>query len=475
MRKTKIVCTMGPSSSDPKVMEALFKAGMNVARINMSHGSHAGHAKVIRDLRRVSKKLGLQLAILLDLQGPKIRVGRMTNDKVELKDGAELILTTKPMLGEPHKVYTSYKHLPKDCKAGDPILLDDGKLRLRVLSVHGTEVRTRVEVGGYLKNNKGMNLPGVALSTPSVTPKDMEDLRFGLQHGVDYVALSFVRRPDDVLRVKKYIASQGKSTPVVAKIEKPEALEHLRAITRASDAIMVARGDLGVELDLDKVPLIQKEIIATAHAERTLVITATQMLESMTEAPSPTRAEVSDVANAILDGTDAVMMSGETAAGKYPIEACQTMAAICESTEASAAYRHANAGRLQSSRGAGRRSVAEAVCFAARAATDELRIKAIVCATKRGKTARYLSKLRPEVPIYAFTPDHDAVRQMGLYWGVKAAYTPKARNTDNLHQVITAGLLKQKKVAKGDLLVMVSGMPIGLRGTINMMKIHEVE
>lgn len=474
MRKTKIVCTMGPASQDPKVMEALLKAGMNVARINMSHGSHEGHAKVIRDLRKVSARLGVNLAILLDLQGPKIRVGKMTDGKVELKDGAELILTSKTVLGTSKRVSTAYKGLPKDCRPGDPILLDDGKLRLSVVAVHGTEVHTRVEVGGWLKNNKGMNLPGVALSTASVTPKDMVDLRFGLKHGVDYVALSFVRHPEDVLRVKKYIARQGKSTPVVAKIEKPEALEHLRAITRASDAIMVARGDLGVEMDLDKVPLIQKEIIAMANANRTLVITATQMLESMTDAPSPTRAEASDVANAILDGTDAVMMSGETAAGKYPIEACKTMAAICASTENSAAYRHANAARLQSNRGHGHGSVAEAVCYAARAATDELRIRAIVCFTKRGKTARYLSKLRPEVPIYAYTPHLESVRQMALYWGVQAAYTPKAHDTDRLHQISSRNLLKDKKVTKGDLVVMVSGMPIGLRGTINMMKIHEV-
>jgi pyruvate kinase len=474
MRKTKIVCTLGPASQDPKVMEALMRAGMNVARINMSHGTHAGHAKVIRGLRRVSKRLGVELAILLDLQGPKIRVGRMQGDRVELKEGAEIVLTSQTVLGTSERVSTAYKNLPKDCSPGDPILLDDGKLRLRVLAVRGTEVRARVEVGGWLKNNKGMNLPGVALSTPSVTAKDMEDLRFGLAQGVDYVALSFVRHPDDVLKVKRSIAKAGKSTPVVAKIEKPEALEHLRGITRVADGIMVARGDLGVELDLDKVPLIQKEIIAMANANKALVITATQMLESMTDAPSPTRAEASDVANAILDGTDAVMLSGETAAGKYPVEACATMAAICASTEASSADRAANALRL-SARGGGRRSVAEAMCHAASAVTEDLRIRAIVCFTKRGKTARYLSKFRPEVPIYAFTPDHAAVQQMGLYWGVEALPIAKARSTDALYQDSTARLLKAKKVFKGDLLVMISGTPIGLRGTVNMMKIHEVE
>jgi pyruvate kinase len=454
-------------------LEALLKAGMNVARINMSHGSHAGHAKVIRDLRAVARRLGVDLAILLDLQGPKIRVGRMQNGKVQLRAGDRLRIVTRALLGTPEQISTSYRKLPHDCRPGDPILLDDGKLRLRVTAVAGNVVTTRVEVGGWLKDHKGMNLPGVALSTPSVTAKDMEDLRFGLEHGVDYVALSFVRHPDDVLRVKRYIASQGYKTPVIAKIEKPEALEHLRAITLAADAIMVARGDLGVELALDKVPLIQKEIIVTAHQFRRPVITATQMLESMTDNPSPTRAEASDVANAILDGTDAVMLSGETAAGRYPVEACTTMAAICASTESSALYRQSNALRQGVGR-QGRRSVAEAVCYAARAATEELRIRAIVCFTKRGKTARYLSKLRPEVPIYAFTPDRDAVRQMGLYWGVQAAFTPRSRNTDRLHQMTTQRLLAEKKVRKGDLLVMVSGMPIGLHGTINMLKIHEV-
>ncbi len=289
---------------------------MDVARINMSHGTQDGHALVIKRLRAAARKVGKHLSILLDLQGPKIRVGRMRDGKIQLVNGAKLVIGTKAVEGTPERISTSYKNLPKDCQPGDPILLDDGKLRLRVDSVRGNDVHTTVIVGGKLSNHKGMNLPGVTLSTQSVTPKDFEDLAFGLAQGVDYVALSFVRHARDVERVKHFIAGKGHDTPVIAKIEMPEALEHLRAIVRVSDGIMVARGDLGVELDLDKVPLIQKEIIEMANAGQVLVITATQMLESMTDSPSPTRAEVSDVANAILDGTDAVMLSGETAAGQ---------------------------------------------------------------------------------------------------------------------------------------------------------------
>jgi pyruvate kinase len=474
MRRTKIVCTMGPATHEQKVLERLFEAGMDVARLNMSHGTHAAHARMIKNLRATAKRTGKDIAILLDLQGPKIRVGKMTGGHVQLKDGHLVTLVTREVLGTSERVSTSYLKLAQDCKPGDPILLDDGKLKLRVTAIKGTDVLTRVEVGGVLKDHKGMNLPGVALSTPSVTPKDYEDLRFGLDQGVDYVALSFVRHPDDVTKVKKYIAARGLATPVIAKIEKPEALEHLRAITRTADGLMVARGDLGVEMDLDKVPLIQKEIIAMANQNKAIVITATQMLESMTENPSPTRAEASDVANAILDGTDAVMLSGETAAGKYPIEACATMAKICATTEASAAYRSGNLERLAQHTG-GKRSVSEAVSFAARAATEDLRVRAIVCFTKRGKTARYLSKFRPEVPIYAFTPNHHTLHQMGLYWGVTGGFTHKERSTDRLFRRTCERLKKDKRVSKGDLLVMLSGTPINLEGGINLLKIHQVD
>jgi pyruvate kinase len=474
MRRTKIVCTMGPSTEDPAVLQRLIEAGMDVARLNMSHGSHESHARMIRRLRLAAKRAGKLVPILLDLQGPKIRVGKMAGGRIELKEGGLVTLVTKDVEGSHERISTSYVKLAVDCKPGDPILLDDGKLRLRVISIHGLDVRARVEIGGWLKDHKGMNLPGVSLSTPSVTAKDFIDLRFGLDEGVDCVALSFVRHPEDVLKVKKFIAARGRSTPVIAKIEKPEALDHLRAITRASDGLMVARGDLGVEMDLAQVPLIQKEIITMANLNKTLVITATQMLESMTENPSPTRAEASDVANAILDGTDAVMLSGETAAGKYPIEACATMARICATTEASSGYRNGNLERL-AQHSAGKRSVSEAVCFAARAATEDLRVRAIVCFTKTGATARYLSKFRPEVPIYAFTPKHPTLHQLGLYWGVTGAYTSPERDMDRLFKRTCEHLKKDKKVFKGDLLAILSGTPLGTSGSINLLKIHQVE
>ena len=473
MRKTKIVCTMGPASSSPEIIDQLLAAGMDVARINMSHGTHEGHALVIRRLKLAARRIGKHLSILLDLQGPKIRVGKMRDGKILLENGAKLIIGTIAVEGTPHRVSTNYKNLVKDVQAGDPILLDDGKLRLVVDRVDGTDVHTTVLVGGKLSNNKGMNLPGVKLSTPSVTKKDFEDLAFGLEQGVDYVALSFVRHARDVERVKAFISARGHDTPVIAKIEMPEALEHLRAIVRVSDGIMVARGDLGVELDLEKVPLIQKEIIEMANAGQVLVITATQMLESMTDAPSPTRAEVSDVANAILDGTDAVMLSGETAAGKFPVEAARMMASICETTEGSAAYRTAQSARPK--RFGGHRSVAEAVCSAAKAASDDLRVRAIICFTQSGTTARHLAKVRPEVPIYAFTPTRAALSRLGLYWGTSSHFVPRAKNSDRLFKQTCDVLKKKRLLNKGDLVILVSGTPIGQRGTINLMKIHEVD
>ncbi len=474
MRRTKIVCTMGPSTADPAVLDGLIEAGMDVARLNMSHGTHADHAAMIARLRQASRRRGKPIPILLDLQGPKIRVGNMRGGAVDLKEGSLISLVPGEVEGVAERISTSYRKLATDCKVGDPILLDDGKLRLRVVAIADGELRARVEVGGTLKNHKGMNLPGVSLSTPSVTSKDFADLRFGIEQGADCVALSFVRHPDDVLKVKRVVASKGVSLPVIAKIEKPEALDHLRAITRASDGLMVARGDLGVEMDLTQVPLIQKEIITMAGLNKVLVITATQMLESMTENSSPTRAEVSDVANAILDGTDAVMLSGETAAGKYPVEACATMARICVTTEASTAYRTGNAQRLAEHAG-GRQGLSEAVSFAARAATEDLRVRAIVCFTRGGETARYLSKFRPEVPIYAFTPQPRTLNQLGLYWGVSGAPVGVEKDMDRLFKRACEHLKREQKVAVGDLLVMLCGTPLGMARGTNLLKIHTVE
>jgi pyruvate kinase len=475
MRKTKIVCTLGPASSSDDMITRLLQAGMDVARVNMSHGEHAAHARVIKRLRRASTAMGKPIAILLDLQGPKIRTGKIMGGRVEIREGGRITLTTKAIEGTADRISTSYAHLPKDVSPGDPILIDDGKLRLKVLSVKGRDVVCEVINGGWLSNHKGINLPGVALSTPSVTAKDIKDLHFGLNHGVDYVALSFVRRPEDVTRVKRIIASKGKDTPVIAKIEKPEALEHLRAIMRVSDGLMVARGDLGVELEPEKVPLIQKEIIQLANQAKVLVITATQMLESMTEFSSPTRAEASDVANAIFDGTDAVMLSGETAAGKYPIEAASMMARICEAAENSAPYRDGHSFKKLRVGQSGYRSVADAVAYAARAASEDLRVRAMICFTQSGATARMMSKYRPEVPIYAFSPSKAAMQQMGLVWGTRPMPVPRAGNSDRLFKLACDRLKQAKKVMVGDMVILVSGTPLGERGSINMMKIHRVD
>lgn len=475
MRKTKIVCTLGPASSSEEMIQRLLKTGMNVARVNMSHGDHEGHALVIRRLRKASAEMGRPLAILLDLQGPKIRTGKIGGGKVEIKTGNTIVLTTRRIEGTAECIHTSYQDLPKDVSPGDPILIDDGKLRLKVKSVTRNDVTCEIINGGWLSNHKGINLPGVQLSTPSVTPKDIRDLHFGLEQNVDYVALSFVRRPEDVIRVKRIIASKGKATPVIAKIEKPEALEHLRAIMRVTDGIMVARGDLGVELEPEKVPLIQKDIIHLANQSKVLVITATQMLESMTENPSPTRAEASDVANAIFDGTDAVMLSGETAAGKFPFEAASMMARICVAVEGSAAYREVNSFKKLTNQQPGYKSVGDAVSYAARAASEDLRVKAIVCFTQSGSTARLISKYRPEVPIYAFTPTRVSLQQMGLLWGTEPLMAPEGKNTDRLFKRACDILKRQKKVQKGDTVIMISGTPLGESGSINMMKIHKVD
>jgi pyruvate kinase len=475
MRRTKIVCTLGPASSSPEMITRLIGAGMDVARVNMSHGDHAGHATVIRRLREASRKLGKPLAILLDLQGPKIRTGKIAGGKLQLKSGERVVLTTRPVEGTAAVIPHSYGHLPQDVSVGDPILIDDGKLRLKVLAVKGKDVSCEVMVGGWLSNHKGINLPGVPLSTPSVTAKDMKDLAFGLQHGVDYVALSFVRRPEDVLRVKKAIAARGLDTPVIAKIEKPEALEHLRAIMRVTDGVMVARGDLGVELEPEMVPLIQKELISLANHSKVLVITATQMLESMTEVPSPTRAEASDVANAIFDGTDAVMLSGETAAGKYPIEAASMMARICEAAENSAPYRDGNSFSKLRAGVQGAKRVTDAVAYAARAASEDLRVKAMICFTQSGSTARLISKYRPEIPVYAFSPSRASMQQLGLVWGTSAMLAPKASNSDRLFKMSCDQLKRKKLLSRGDNVIIISGTPLGESGSINMMKIHKVD
>jgi pyruvate kinase len=467
-RHSKIVCTIGPASRSPRIIDRLLRAGMDVARLNFSHGTHANHAENIAALRAAATHLHKPLAILADLQGPKIRTGPLAaGSPVMLRTGQKFVITTARVLGDSTRVSTVFTALPREVHRGDRILLSDGLIELRVLQVRGREVICEVVNGGELGENKGINLPGIKLRVPALTPKDREDLLFALKQGANYIAVSFVRRPEDVILAKTLVRRAGKDTPVIAKLEKPEAIENLDAILRVADGVMVARGDLGVEMNPERVPVVQKEIIKRAREFRRPVITATQMLESMTENPRPTRAEASDVANAIFDGSDAVMLSAETASGKYPVEAVSIMARIIEEAESSIEEfpRPAPQERLKVAE-----TVAELVCHASR----ELHMKLIAVFTHSGFTARLISRYRPLVPIIAFSPEEETRRRMALIWGVSPQKIADVRKVDGLAAVAEKRLLEERLVRKGDVIGIVAGTPMGIRGTTNFMKFHVI-
>jgi pyruvate kinase len=467
-RHSKIVCTIGPASRSPRIIERLLRAGMDVARLNFSHGTHANHAETIALLRAAALQLRKPIAILADLQGPKIRTGALAGRApVVLRAGQTFVITTARILGDSTRVSTVFKPLPREVHRGDRILLSDGLIELRVKQVRGREVICEVINGGALGENKGINLPGIKLRVPALTTKDRADLIFALKQGADYIAVSFVRRPEDVLLAKTLVRRAKKDTPVIAKLEKPEAIENLDAILRVADGVMVARGDLGVEMNPERVPVVQKTIIKRAREFRRPVITATQMLESMTENPRPTRAEASDVANAIFDGSDAVMLSAETATGKYPVEAVGMMARIIEEAEASITEfpRPAPQERLKVAE-----TVAELVCHASR----ELHMKLIAVFTHSGFTARLISRYRPLVPIVAFSPEEVTRRRMALIWGVRPRSIPDVRKVDGLAVVAEKRLLEERLVRKGDVIGIVAGTPMGIRGTTNFMKFHVI-
>jgi pyruvate kinase len=467
-RHSKIVCTIGPACRSPRILERLLRAGMDVARLNFSHGSQEEHLRTIAQLRAAAQSLAKTIAILADLQGPKIRTGALAGGgPVLLRSGQKFVITTARVLGDSTRVSTIFRPLPKEVHRDDRILLSDGLIELRVERVRGGEVICQVINGGALGEHKGINLPGVNLHVPAVTQKDRADLAFALKHGADYVAVSFVRRPEDVLIAKSLIRRARKDTPVIAKLEKPEAIENLDAILRVADGVMVARGDLGVEMSPERVPVVQKTIIARAREFRRPVITATQMLESMTENPRPTRAEASDVANAIFDGSDAVMLSAETASGKYPVEAVSMMARIIEDAEASITEfpRPASQEQLKVAE-----TVAELVCHASR----ELHMKLIAVFTHSGFTARLISRYRPMVPIIAFSPEAETRRRMALIWGVMPKQIEDTRKIDNLAAVAEKHLLRERLVRKGDVIGIVAGTPMGIRGTTNFMKLHVI-
>lgn len=446
----------------------LLEAGMDVARLNFSHGTHAEHAETISMLRAAAVRREKPIAILMDLQGPKIRTGPLAGSRpVQLRAGQRFVITTRRILGDSTRVSTTFLPLPREVHRGDRILLSDGLIALRVLRARSREVLCEVLNGGALGQHKGINLPGIKLRVPALTPKDRQDLAFALEHDANYIAVSFVRRPEDVLLAKTLVRRAGKSTPIIAKLEKPEAIENLDEILAAADGVMVARGDLGVEMSPERVPVVQKTIIARARHFRRPVITATQMLESMTENPRPTRAEASDVANAIFDGSDAVMLSAETATGKYPIEAASMMARIIEQAEDS---RWESPPRVPEEKLKIAETVAEIVCHASR----ELHMKLVAVFTHSGFTARLISCYRPAVPIIAFSPEADTRRRMALIWGVMPRSIPDVRKIDGLAAVAERRLLEERLVRKGDVIGIVAGTPMGIRGTTNFMKFHVI-
>ncbi len=472
-RRAKIVCTLGPATDRAQRLAQLMEAGLDVARLNFSHGTEAEHARRLRLVRRLARERARSVAVLADLQGPKIRTGRLANGKsVELKPGAAVRITTRAIVGDAQVISTTFAPLPREVRAGNRILLSDGRIELRVERVNDHEVLCRVVEGGELGEHQGINLPGVPLKISALTAKDKADLEFGLRTGVDYVALSFVRRPDDVLELKRLLKRAGREIPVVAKLEKPEAIERLDEILAVTDAVMVARGDLGVELPPEMVPMIQKRVIARANQLKVPVIVATQMLESMTEHSRPTRAEASDVANAIFDGADALMLSAETAAGKYPVEAVRMMARIIAAAEASP--RH---GWYQRRRRLAEESmtVPEAIGDSVAYMSEELNLKAIAVFTQSGSSARLVSKFRPRVPVFAFSPAPEILRRAALYWGVTPMGMPHVQSTDRMVEGAAHLLRARGAVKAGDLIAVVAGTPIARRGTTNLLKVHRIE
>ncbi len=467
MRRAKIVCTLGPATESLDMIQALVDAGMDVARINRSHGEPEEHAKVIQNVRAAAQASGRSVAVLVDLQGPKIRLGRFIEGGHDVAVGDTLVITTDDVEGTKDRVSTTFKGLPGDVKPGDPILIDDGKVLVRVVEVDGTDVVTRVEVPGRVSNNKGLNLPGVAVSVPALSEKDETDLRWGLAQGADFIALSFVRNAADYDRVRQIMEEEGRVAPVIAKIEKPQAVENLAEIVQAFDGIMVARGDLGVELPLEQVPLVQKRAVELARRNAKPVIVATQVLESMTTNPRPTRAEASDCANAVLDGADAVMLSGETSVGDYPIETVRTMARIIEATEQLGRERIAPLGSTPHTRGG-------AITRAAAEIGERIGVKYLVTFTQSGDSARRMSRLRSPIPLLAFTPVESVRNVLSLSWGTQTYQVPQVASTDEMVDQVDKTLQAHGLAETGDYVVVVSGAPVGVVGSTNSIVVHKI-
>ena len=467
MRRAKIVCTLGPATESSSQIQALIDAGMDVARINRSHGTSEEHAKVIRRVRRAADNSGRAVAVLVDLQGPKIRLETFAEGPQMLSEGDTFTITTRDVPGDKELVGTTFKELPGDCSPGDRLLIDDGNVGLRVLEVTETDVVTRVEVPGMVSDHKGLNLPGVAVSVPALSEKDREDLRWGLQQGADFIALSFVRDASDANDVRAIMIEEGVIIPVIAKIEKPQAVENLEQIVDAFDGIMVARGDLGVEMPLEEVPLVQKEAIELARRAAKPVIVATQVMDSMIKNPRPTRAEASDCANAILDGADAVMLSGETSIGAFHIQAVRTMARIIENTEENGGERIAPLGAFHADQSG-------VICQGAAALAATLHARYLVTFTTSGHTARQMSRMRSPIPQLAFTPLESTRRQLALSWGVQTYKMPTVYHTDEMVDKVSQVARAARIVEGGEKLVIVAGMPPGIEKATNSIRVHTI-
>jgi pyruvate kinase len=465
MRRAKIVATLGPATSSYETLLAIIEAGVDVARMNLSHGSYAVHEGVYANVRRAAQDAGKPVAVLIDLQGPKIRLGKFKDGPHELAVGDIFKITTDDIEGTKEIVGTTFKGLPGDVAPGDFLLIDDGKVKVQVVESDGTVVTTKVIVAGPVSNNKGINLPGVAVNVPALSEKDEEDLRWGLKLGADLIALSFVRNADDIIRVHEIMDEEGIRLPVIAKIEKPQAVDNLEAIIDAFDSIMVARGDLGVELPLEAVPIVQKRAIELARRMAKPVIVATQMLESMISSPVPTRAETSDVANAVLDGADAVMLSGETSVGEYPVITVQTMAKIVASTEEHGLERIPPLGTKPRTQGG-------AITLAAAEVADFVDAKYVCVFTETGDAARRMSRLRFRIPMKAFTPRVEIQRRMSLFWGIESFTVERVKHTDQMYKQVDEILMGAGLAEVGDKVVVISGSPPGIPGSTNDLRVH---
>src|SRR5262245_5231063 len=467
MRRTKIVCTIGPATSSDKMLEGLIRAGMNVARLNFSHGDHAFHRRIIRKIRQLERKLEQPVAILQDLPGPKIRIGAVAGDRVRLQTRHTFVLTTRKLLGSELAVSVGFPGLTRVVKNGDPILLGDGEIELEALQVSKHEVKCRIIVGGILGSHKGIHFPSASLNIRALTHEDKEDLAFGIEEKVDMIALSFVRNSQDILYARREMKSRGATIPIIAKIEKHEAVDHLDGILENVDGIMVARGDLGLEIPQQRIPAIQKMMLREANHLGKPVITATQMLRSMVWNPRPTRAEVADIANAILDGTDALMLSEETAAGDYPLAAVEIMAQVAEETERILEPRQRFSGLDK--------TVPEAISLGAISLASDLRVKAFLIPTTSGSTARLIARYRPSQPIIAVSPERQTVKLLCLVWGVYPAPTRGFKNTDDMMRALQKKALELGLVKPGDLVAITAGLPLHQAGTTNMITVKPVE